>query len=115
MGYFHILEPERLRFLNADIFQQITESVVVPLNLGLRPKLRILDILTEALEALVEHLPLPRLVLVSARTCSLVDNTLSHQDPVECNRSERDVVFLKKVFRSVECRSLCAGVNTLWK
>lgn len=76
MGFFHLLEPEHLRFLNADIFQQITESVVVPLNLGLRLKLRILDILTEALEALVEHLPLPWLVLISARTCSFMDNTL---------------------------------------
>ena len=53
MGFSHLLEPEHLRYLNADIFQQITESVVVLLNLGLRLKLRVLDILTEALEALV--------------------------------------------------------------
>ncbi len=112
MGFSHLLEPEHLRNFNANKFQQITESVVVPLNLGLRLKLRILDILTKALEALVEHLPLPRLVLIPARACSLVDNTLSHQNPVESNRSERDVVFLKKVFRSVERWSLCAGVDT---
>lgn len=111
-GFSPILEPERLRNLNADKFQQITESVVVQLNLGLRLKVRILYILTEALESLVEHLPFPRFVLISARTCSFVDDTLSHQDPVECNRSERNVVFLKKVFRSVKRWSLCAGVNT---
>lgn len=111
MGFSHILEPERLRNLNTYKLQKVTEPVIIPLNLGLRLKVRILDILTEALEALVEHLPLPRFVLVSARTCSFVDNTLSHQDPVECNRSERNAVFLKKVFRSVERRSVCAGVD----
>ena len=101
MIFSHLLEPERLRNLYAYKLQKITEPVIIPLNLGLRLKLWILDILAEALEALVEHLPLPRLVLIPARTCSLVDNALSHQDSVECNRSERNVVFLKKVFRSV--------------
>ena len=101
MGFPHILEPERLRNRNTYKLQKVTKPVIIPLNLGLRLKLWILDILTEALEALVEHFPLPRLVLVSAGTCSLVDNALSHQYSVECNRSERNVVFLKKVFRSV--------------
>lgn len=110
-GFSPILEPERLRNLNADKFQQITESVIIPLNLGLRLKVRILDILTEALESLVEHFPFPRFVLISARTCSFVDDSLSHQYPVECNRSERNAVFLKKVFRGVERRSVCAGVD----
>ena len=81
VGFSPILEPERLRNLNAYKLKKVTEPVVVPLNLSLRLEVRILDILTEALEALVEHLPLPRLVLIPARTCSLVNNALSHQDP----------------------------------